>query len=449
MKKTLFLVMILVPMLALGQATTAYHRLGQVFQRAPQGGVTAQVVPYASIYVTNTSTGTAATIYSDPGLSVGIAGSVVTADQNGNYGYYAALQSCLTERITYPGGGSIIYTNVCSNTSPGVTSFTASAANWPTWLVPTVTNSTTTPSLSVANNGVPLTGMASQAADTLLMNATGASAHPTAVAMPTSGTNGCAGASDALSYNTTTHTLGCNTIGGTGTVTTTGSPVSGNLASFSGATSITSGNLSGDVTTSGTLAATVVKVNGAVVPTSAKAVATNASDQLIAATLQGTDSALLTSGIVSGTGSSLCTDASGGATTSGCPSYLSNPMTATGDMIVGGASGTPTRLAVGSTNGHFTVSAGSPVWSGTDIYYLNQVACTPATSTDAACAASKIISQPDSNYMAWIQMYSSAGAYLGAVITSKGTTTLSYNVFCTYNCSSYGTITADIYIHHN
>jgi len=49
-----------------------------------------------------------------------------------------------------------------------------------------------------------------------------------------------------------------------GTVTVTGSPVSGNLTQFSGATSITNGNLSGDVTTSGTLAATLA--NTAVTP---------------------------------------------------------------------------------------------------------------------------------------------------------------------------------------
>lgn len=42
--------------------------------------------------------------------------------------------------------------------------------------------------------------------------------------------------------------------GGSGTVTTTGSPANGNLAQFSGATSVTNGNLSGDCTTSGTLA---------------------------------------------------------------------------------------------------------------------------------------------------------------------------------------------------
>jgi hypothetical protein len=54
----------------------------------------------------------------------------------------------------------------------------------------------------------------------------------------------------------------CTTPSGAGTVTTTGTPASGNLTAFSGSTSITNSNLSGDVTTSGTLAATVVRLNG-------------------------------------------------------------------------------------------------------------------------------------------------------------------------------------------
>lgn len=45
--------------------------------------------------------------------------------------------------------------------------------------------------------------------------------------------------------------------GGPGTVTTTGSPASGNLTKFSGTSSITNGDLSGDITTSGTLATTI------------------------------------------------------------------------------------------------------------------------------------------------------------------------------------------------
>lgn len=49
---------------------------------------------------------------------------------------------------------------------------------------------------------------------------------------------------------------------GTGTVTTTGSPASGNLTKFSGAATITNGDLSGDCTTTGTLAIVCLKTNG-------------------------------------------------------------------------------------------------------------------------------------------------------------------------------------------
>lgn len=54
--------------------------------------------------------------------------------------------------------------------------------------------------------------------------------------------------------------------GGTGTVTTTGSPANGNLTKFSGGTSVTNGDLSGDATTSGSLVVTVSKVNGVAGP---------------------------------------------------------------------------------------------------------------------------------------------------------------------------------------
>lgn len=61
---------------------------------------------------------------------------------------------------------------------------------------------------------IVLSKLATQAADTVVLNATGGAAVPTAVAMPTGGTNGCAGATDAITYNTTTHALGCNQITG-------------------------------------------------------------------------------------------------------------------------------------------------------------------------------------------------------------------------------------------
>jgi len=57
-----------------------------------------------------------------------------------------------------------------------------------------------------------------------------------------------------LALRTTVATAGS---GGIGTVTTTGSPANGNLAKFSGATSITNTDLTGDITTSGGVATTI------------------------------------------------------------------------------------------------------------------------------------------------------------------------------------------------
>lgn len=48
----------------------------------------------------------------------------------------------------------------------------------------------------------------------------------------------------------------------TGTVSTTGTPANGNLTKFTGAATISNGDLAGDATTSGTLTVTVGKVNG-------------------------------------------------------------------------------------------------------------------------------------------------------------------------------------------
>lgn len=77
-------------------------------------------------------------------------------------------------------------------------------------------------------------------------------------ATSTASQNGC------LRPDGTTITIagGIISAANTGTVTTTGSPANGNLAKFSSSSSITNGNLSGDVTTSGTLADTVAAIQG-------------------------------------------------------------------------------------------------------------------------------------------------------------------------------------------
>ena len=117
MKKFLLafvLVLTLCPLPGLSQATIGYHRINQVLARAPQS-VTAQVVPYAKVSVTDTTTGLAATIYSDPLLTALISPPVVTADANGNYDYYIPLSYCVTESITSPGQGIQNISNICSN----------------------------------------------------------------------------------------------------------------------------------------------------------------------------------------------------------------------------------------------------------------------------------------------------------------------------------------------
>lgn len=413
MKKLLAL--LLFPMLAVGQSTVGYHRIGQVLARAP-GGVNAQVSPYAKIIVTSTATGLAGVIYSNPGLSAPVPSSTVTADANGNYGYYFNLNLCMTEKITYPNGGSIILVNVCSNGGSGsatVQSFSAPSSGWPSWLVPTVTSPTVNPSLTVAAGPIPLTGLASQSNDTVVMNATGSSAVPTAVSLPT-------GCSSGVNYSTSTHLWSCTT-GGTGTVTTSGTIVVGSLALFTGNTSIASANLTGDATTSGSASVTVVGTNGAPLPASATAVGTNSSKQIVSASVQGSDTTLLTSGTVSGsTGLLFCTDLNHGATTSGCPSPLTNPMTTTGDIITGGTSGAPQRLGIGTTSQVLTVVGGVPAWSSSPAGQLSGGALGSAPY-QSAVNTTTFIASPTTSGHTFVYGWTPSGSIIAPVAIDLGT----------------------------
>jgi hypothetical protein len=131
---------------------------------------------------------------------------------------------------------------------------------------------------------------------------------------------------------------------GAGTVTTTGSPVSGNLARFSGATSITAGNLSGDCVTSGTLAITCTKTSGAAFAASATTDTTNAAN--------------ITSGTVP--------TARLGSGTASSSTYLRGDQT-WATVSAGGvtASGTPTVGNCASWTGSSSIQdAGSPCGSG-------------------------------------------------------------------------------------
>lgn len=89
-----------------------------------------------------------------------------------------------------------------------------------------------------------------------------------------------------------------NTPSGAGTVTTSGSPTSGNMAKFTGATAISNGDLSGDCTTTGSLAINCTKTAG----TAFSALATTTPGSGIATFLATPTSANLASAITDETG---------------------------------------------------------------------------------------------------------------------------------------------------
>jgi hypothetical protein len=62
-------------------------------------------------------------------------------------------------------------------------------------------------------------------------------------------------------------------------------------------------------------------------------------------------------------GTNVTVTPSAGALTIAASGGLTNPMTTAGDTIVGGSSGVPARLAIGSTNQVLTVVAGAPAWA--------------------------------------------------------------------------------------
>jgi len=182
-------------------------------------------IPGASVRVcTETAVGTPclplASIYSDKALTTPVTGSVITADSQGNYGFYAA-PACYKVQISATGfstqtdtvclGAEVSANNAFTgnNTHSGTETFTGGIT----------TNALTDTMLTVGN---------------------------------------CVQAATGGLLNTVSGPCGTSS----GTITATGTPASGNLTKFSGGTSITNGDLSGDCLTSGTLAITCSKLGG-------------------------------------------------------------------------------------------------------------------------------------------------------------------------------------------
>lgn len=182
------------------------------------------------------------------GTASGLTAGTVTTNAN------------LTGVITSSGNA----TSIASQTGTG-TKFVVDTS--PTLVTPNIGVATGT---SLAASGVMSTGTNSGTNGQITFNgSTSGSVTLKSAAAAGTGTNFTLPATNGSNTNVLQTDGSGNTswvaTSGTGTVTTTGSPASGNLSKFSGATSITNGDLAGDVTTSGTLTTTVAKIAGTTV----------------------------------------------------------------------------------------------------------------------------------------------------------------------------------------
>lgn len=206
-----------------------------------------------------------------------------------------------------------------------------------------------------------------------------------------------------ISFNPTISTTG---------VIATGSPVSGNLTKWAGASSITNGDLSGDVTTSGALVATVVKINGGSVPASAPLLGSNSSSQPISVTTVPTSTFPALTGDVTTPGGSLATTLATVATagtntkitfnakglvTSGAAAQLASADFAnqgtTTSVLHGNAAGNPSFSKVDLTNDTTNSLPVGSIAPGTNGQCINT---SGAASVWGSCAGTAGVQVPSS-----------------------------------------------------
>lgn len=129
-----------------------------------------------------------------------------------------------------PSGSALtIQTNSVNNTSQTAINFITSVTN-NTGLVANALNPATSSVKFEITGNLLLASLATQAANTVIGNATGSTATPTALAMPS-----CSGASNALIWTSATG-FGCNTLSAGGNVTASGTPTSGQVGVWTSAT---------------------------------------------------------------------------------------------------------------------------------------------------------------------------------------------------------------------
>lgn len=213
----------------------------------------------------------------NPALKGSSTGVTTLASANAGASNFTATVPAATDTVV-----ELAQTQTLTNKSIAaseVNSGTLAAAQMPA-LTGDATSTSGTVATTVAKiNGTALSGLA-----------TGILKNTTATGVPSIATSADIISDFSGTCSSATFLRGdgsCQTPAGGGSVSTTGTPATGNLSKFSGATTITNGDLSGDVTTAGALATTVVKINGAAVPASAALLASNGSSQPTAVTLGG------------------------------------------------------------------------------------------------------------------------------------------------------------------
>jgi hypothetical protein len=276
-----------------------------------------------------------------------------------------------------------------------------------------------TGALTIGANKVTYAKMQQASASTLLGNPTGSTANVEEITL-----------GSGLSFSGTTLVAS----GGSGTVTTTGSPSSGNLTKFSGSTSITNGDLSNDVTTSGTLATTVAAIQGTTVSgtTGSGNVVFSTSPTLVTPALGTPASGVATN--LTGTAASLTAgnvttnaNLTGPVTSSGNATTLVNaiPFSAGSTTSVGNQTYTLAKAAFGftinsilgaqTTSGTITLAVKI---NGTNVTGLSAISVT-STPSDSTASGANTVNAGDT--VTWVT--SSSSSDLGLAFNMKITRT--------------------------
>lgn len=230
----------------------------------------------------------------------------------------------------------------------------------------TGTGSVTNIATGAGLTGGPITttgtiSLASIAADNVLANSTGGSAAPIATAL-----GSCSAAQNALTYNTSTHAFGCNTISGSGTVVV---GTAGQMAWYSGTTNVVGGNpnanISAGALTLGTASTTLGQLilegssSGSVTLTPQAAAGT---PTITFGTASGTPvvTASAPLAITTSTGNITITGAAGTVLAGASPAFTATPTiglvsSATGQLKIAGTTSGTLTLTVNDAAGTWTM----------------------------------------------------------------------------------------------